>query len=380
MPAPKRRRLAAILLGLAVILTLYWSGLLSPQPAPRYTVTDLGVLPGCASSRGNAVNTQGDVAGTATQHGFGGGRSYLYRGGRLMDIGLVAGAGDSNAQGINSHDEITGVAWLPTGYHAFLYSGGKMRDLGTPRGFTDSEGRAINDRGEIVGNISNLFMRPGLIQKHAFLYSHGKMTDLGALPGSSESEALSINSTDHVAGVCYSHSGRVRFVPFLYDSRNRTMTALPMPPPYRFGYVYHINDHGQVAGDVSAGDGITHAALWDSGRLVDLGVPLGFTSSIAQGLNNHGEAVGRCFRDYNPVETFLRNHVTSDNALRRYLDRDTTRAFVYRDGKMQDLNELIPTDADWMLEDAEDINDRGQIVGQGQHHGQERAFLLTPIH
>jgi probable HAF family extracellular repeat protein len=43
------------------------------------------------------------------------------------------------------------------------------------------------------------------------------------------------------------------------------------------------------------------------------------------------------------------------------------------------LNDLIPRDSDWTLESARGINDRGQIVGQGQHHGQERAFLLTPI-
>jgi probable HAF family extracellular repeat protein len=42
------------------------------------------------------------------------------------------------------------------------------------------------------------------------------------------------------------------------------------------------------------------------------------------------------------------------------------------------LNTLIPEDADWNLEEASGINDHGQIVGYGLHHGQERAFLLTP--
>ena len=158
------------------------------------------------------------------------------------------------------------------------------------------------------------------------------------------------------------------------------MTALPLPPPYREGFANHITDHGQVAGSVSTPDATSHAALWDGGRLTDLGTPPGSTGSIAQGLNDQGEVVGRCFHDDDGWGvTLLRNYVRGDNALRRYLDRDTTRAFVCRGGKMQDLNDLIPRDSNWTLENARGINDRGQIVGQGQHHGQERGFLLTPI-
>lgn len=56
-----------------------------------------------------------------------------------------------------------------------------------------------------------------------------------------------------------------------------------------------------------------------------------------------------------------------------------TGAFVCKDGRMQDLGELIPKNSDWTLEQASSINDSGQIVGKGFHHGQERAFLLTPV-
>src|SRR5262249_52696313 len=56
-----------------------------------------------------------------------------------------------------------------------------------------------------------------------------------------------------------------------------------------------------------------------------------------------------------------------------------THAFLYRDGALTDLNDLIPPDAGWVLSDASGINDAGQIVGYGSHNGFcNHAFLLTP--
>ena len=159
------------------------------------------------------------------------------------------------------------------------------------------------------------------------------------------------------------------------------MTMLPMPPLDRGGWAIHTNDIGQTIGTVWTPNNRYRVVLWAGGRMNDLGAAPGFARSTGSGLNNRGEAVGYSFEDSSTqaVKAFLRDHAGGDNPLRRYLDRDTTQAFVYRDGKMQDLNELIPRDSDWTLENARGINDRGQIVGQGQHHGQERAFLLTPI-
>jgi hypothetical protein len=47
-------------------------------------------------------------------------------------------------------------------------------------------------------------------------------------------------------------------------------------------------------------------------------------------------------------------------------------------GLIQDLNALIPAGAGWVLGEATDINDAGEIVGYGSVHGQEHGFLLTP--
>jgi probable HAF family extracellular repeat protein len=55
-----------------------------------------------------------------------------------------------------------------------------------------------------------------------------------------------------------------------------------------------------------------------------------------------------------------------------------SRAFLYSDGAMVDLNSLINPLAGWTLIAARDINNRGQIVGYGMLNGGYRAFLLSP--
>ena len=194
---PSKRRLLAAAFGLAAILIVCLSGLLSPRPAPRYTVTDLGVLPGDTESGATALNSRGESAGFS--HGAVT-RACVFGDGRVTSLGVLPGGSESHASGINSQGEVTGIAWLPTGRHAFLYSGGKMRDLGTLSGFTDSEGTGINDQGEVVGTAATSPVQPGFPHEHAFLYSQGRMTDLGTPPGCSESQATSINTAGQIVG------------------------------------------------------------------------------------------------------------------------------------------------------------------------------------
>jgi hypothetical protein len=57
-----------------------------------------------------------------------------------------------------------------------------------------------------------------------------------------------------------------------------------------------------------------------------------------------------------------------------------TGAFLYSDAMgMVDLNTRIDPRLGWELDAAAAINDAGQIVGSGRHHGKARAFLLTPL-
>jgi len=86
----------------------------------------------------------------------------------------------------------------------------------------------------------------------------------------------------------------------------------------------------------------------------DLGT-LGADKSYGRGINNKGQIVGECV--YTSTQT----------------------AFLYSDGTMRDLNELIGPTSGWNLVEANAINDRGWITGSGWHGGQLHAYLLTPV-
>ena len=58
-------------------------------------------------------------------------------------------------------------------------------------------------------------------------------------------------------------------------------------------------------------------------------------------------------------------------------------AFLYENGEMKDLNELIDcpagaTERDWVLAEATAINDQGVIIGNGVNNGEYKSFMLVP--
>ncbi|HWX18628.1 MAG TPA: hypothetical protein VN578_01860 [Candidatus Binatia bacterium] len=92
--------------------------------------------------------------------------------------------------------------------------------------------------------------------------------------------------------------------------------------------------------------------------MVDLGVPLGFSSSVANALNNNGAVVGVA-------------------AAGSY--RGIQHALIAQNGEITDLNRLIPGNSgSWVLQSAHGINDGGIIVGTGTTNQIQHAFLLTP--
>ena len=103
--------------------------------------------------------------------------------------------------------------------------------------------------------------------------------------------------------------------------------------------------------------------------------------SSGEAINSWGDIVGSAWTAPNAAAQFVNDHPLRWRLLVPVFQRQwKNHAVIYKGGKAQDLNTLISVDADWTLEEAKSINNRGQIVGSGLHHGQERAFLLTPIH
>jgi probable HAF family extracellular repeat protein len=110
-----------------------------------------------------------------------------------------------------------------------------------------------------------------------------------------------------------------------------------------FAFAFGINNHGQVVGRATMPSGETHAALWDQGRLVDLGTLPGGTYSEAYAINDAGQIVGWSMNDQSTCTAF----------------DGCWHAVLWENGTMTDLGGLDPRFQSY----AYSINDRGQIAG-----------------
>jgi probable HAF family extracellular repeat protein len=123
-----------------------------------------------------------------------------------------------------------------------------------------------------------------------------------------------------------------------------------------------INNRGEVAG-VSALPGSTtfHPFLWTKSKGIrDLGVLAGDLVGAGLGINNRGEVVGNSISAPGPAS-------------------GNPRPFLWRDGKMSDLNTLVEKNAPLYLLTAFGINDVGEIVGFGvTEAGDVHAYLAVP--
>jgi probable HAF family extracellular repeat protein len=288
--------------------------------APRdtsfpYLVVDLG--PGTAQG----ISNNGQVVGQGSN-----GTAFLYASGTIkyFIVGTAYGINNSGqAVGVNSAGDI------------FLYSSSTIQDLGQGTAF------GINNIGQIIGSSNG----------HAFLRSGSTILDLGA------GKASGINNNGQVVGLNSSFE-EVFLYPQGATSTITNDTGFPT-----FGPV--INNGGDIAGTTEiSGGGWTNAFLYSKGTVLDLGGLsydiYGRSMSQGLGINDSDQVVGWSY---------------SING-----SQGNSRAFIYsNNGPILDLNDLIGPSTGWTLEQANAINDAGQIVGFGTNSsGQTHAFLLIP--
>jgi probable HAF family extracellular repeat protein len=122
---------------------------------------------------------------------------------------------------------------------------------------------------------------------------------------------------------------------------------------------FSINDVGQIAGASDLpGDQYQHAVLWENGASHDLGTLPGDTVSAAIAINNLGQITG----------------VSNDN-------NGNLHAFLWQNGVMMDMNDLIPQPSPLYLLHGFGINNLGQVVGFAWDFNQRevRGFVATPV-
>jgi probable HAF family extracellular repeat protein len=317
-------------------------------PAARYTITDLGTLGTGNLSVAMAINDDGVVVGYAdptadTEHGF------RWSGGVMTDLGTEPGGSFSQANAINEAGQVAGTADRTPGGYGYPVrwsAAGVIKDLGGPVVNSLGVGNAIDPVGRVAGG-----QRPADSEGSpvAILYSRsGHPTYLGN-PPDSLAAATGINAHDEVVGPGFTwHAG--------------VLTMLPGLPGGGSGNATAVNISGQVVGSVglaSPAEG-EDAALWRHHVLTDLGTIDGIQYNQANAINAAGQIVGtadpRCSPCVAPV-AWLRQP----------------------GGTIKALNTLIPAGSGWTLEQANGINDSGQIVGAGLHNGNLHAYLLTPV-
>jgi probable HAF family extracellular repeat protein len=338
-----------LILSISVALAVF----ARPAPAATYIVTNLGTLGG-TSSQAHDINEAGQIVGSSPR-ADGLRRAFLWQDGVMTDLGTLSGS-ESWGYGINESGQIAGEA-LAFGQkewkRAFLWQNGVMTDLGTlggPYAFAWD----INEAGQIVGSAA-----PDDFQGRAFLWQNGTMTNLGTLGGNA-SYAYGINDHTQVVGWARTDpNGTISEHAFLW-SPSGGMTDLGTLGGAR-SQAWDINGAGDVVGFSQTADGVTwHAFLWTApGGMTDLGT-FGGAHSQAFAIDDHGRIVGYA---YTAANTFA-----------------TRAAFLWRNGVLVNLNDLVDPNLGWALNECRGINNLGQIVGYGTIGGQERAFALTPVY
>ncbi len=311
-----------------------------------YAVIDLGHLGG-GDTLAWGINNKGEVVGNS-RNASGIDRAFIYRNNKMTDLGTLGGS-SSVAYAINNHSQVTGRAFLPGDQdeHAFFWDGA-MQDIPTLGG-SDGAGTGINDDGIIVGQSD---LPNG--SYHAFMYDPpNPIQDLGTLGSGDRSAARGINSLGQITGGSF--TGGAQQHAFLWEDGQMNGIGT-------FGGViskaYGINNSTIIVGTSQyPGGGFTHAYRWKVDwvpQMQDLGT-FGGMNSVARAINSFGAIVGDA----------------------EYAN-GTSRAFIYQNDTMIDLNTLIPAESPWVLETAYGINDRGQIIGWGTRNGETgHSFLLT---
>jgi probable HAF family extracellular repeat protein len=345
--------------------------------AAHYTLTDLGPNAGQPWITPTRVNNSGVVVMNSSASPLGSlpcttcgntpPQGLVFQNGTVRALPPLAGDTESIGTDVNNAGDIVGgstsattpetaVMWKPDLSIVTLGTGIAAPD-------SSAEAEAISDSGIIAGysfNATSIF--PTFFDGKGGAtdpcgsgvqgYFRSGVNDAGVAVGD---ELLSAGGT--AAMIC---------PPF-------TAIATPSDPSW-LNFGFDINNAGVAVGRLTVGSRpVFHPFVYQNGKLTDLGTLFPNTPSsvgAAFGINNSGMIVGWSAQSGGTIGN---PPVPPVNP----------RAWVYANGKMVDLNTLLPAScANWTLIVANGVSDNGDIVGVafvgGYPNGDEHAFLLTP--
>lgn len=314
---------------------------------PRYRVQVIGLpdpnpLMATFASVGS-VNDVGGVAGafalpTQRSHGF------SWQDGAFTTLGLPAGYTWSRPSAINNAGLVVGALHNDglADEAAVAWSGGVPTLLPMPDWATISRASDVNDAGTIAGWAG----------RRAVLWSGGVPTALASPAGSTSELALGISTSGLVAGIGGLGSyGRA----ILWQDGQPTV--LPVPAGTEGSLAYDVNDAGDAVGYTTTAPS-TRAVLWRGGQMIDLGdFGVEGIGPRAIDLNEASQIVGGVERG--GIGQFV--------------------GFLWEDGVMHDLNDLLEPGSGAFIVSASAISDTGLIAAAASFGGQYHSVLLIPV-
>ena len=327
--------------------------------ADGYRILDLGTLGastlGDEWSEANDINCKGQVTGSSTFPGNGNYRAFRWSPASQVMENVAGMDYTTHGKAINKKGHIVGFGSSNNGDGSILYfKGNTVQELASLSGsLTDGAALSINNKGYIVGR-SLLGSQSSNPFTHATFWHKNKLWDISRRAlNDNEAIANYVSNEKKVVGtqvnsqtqetegfVLDLSNGNVDLITGLYDG-----VANPLA----------INRNDVAVGYNTPHSGFTRAFLWENGVTTDIGS--NEFASYAYDINRYNVVVGFEYES----------------------NGGATYAYAYRNGVLENLNDLIDPNDSWDLRVAKGINDRGEIVGWGYHDGEKRAFVLRPV-
>jgi probable HAF family extracellular repeat protein len=283
-----------------------------------------------------------------------------------------------NPTSINNNGVVIGLAYNSQSFkRGFIYQNGIMTEIYFSGSTSYSLDFAINDSDNFIG--TGFFSNPSF----RGFFNYDFLSDLGQ----GDTWANDINNSNLVLGSAWDSQNTAYLV--IYQDTSIIHT-------YEFdGSPEAINDFGIVAGtDWPVDYGIPFIYDYHTGQFNYLDV-IGTGDMEAWDINNSNQVVGY-FETATSWVGFLWNgtsYIELANKSLAYAINDSgvvvgtfqpstyppSHAFIYDNvNGFRDLNDLIPPNSGWVLTDAADINENGQIIGRGYFNSVSKSFILHP--
>ncbi|TRY18128.1 hypothetical protein FOJ82_08705 [Tessaracoccus rhinocerotis] len=325
---------------------------LAAQPAhaatpPSYAVMLLQPVGGLPNSHASGINARGDVVGSSEPTGLtidGGGHATLWKSRTGHGTAFAPQFPASQQLDVAGDGTIVGN-WAVGQPSTFWYA--------------DGTGTAIQHEGAYsrVGQISETGKAVFTVYATSSqVFTVTSPTALTALPdpaGSTSPSGVGISDDGrHVVGTAQAGSATV---PALWTDGVGKLLALPTGATA--AHLASVNDAGTSSGCATIG-GVQNAFRFTAaGAATKLPALAGFPSACANAINNSGALAGT---------SSTANHADS-------------RAVVWVDGVVHDLNAFAAQRAGYTLTSVNGINASGQIVGSARlADGTYRGFIATP--